>query len=225
MISSFFGKSILLNKKKYFIAKALLILFGLILIFLFILPFLLFKVLNIGNMLGLSIGVFFLCIGIFLSKIIATIKIVLKKKPCKIFLICILHILIVGFTLFIYAHCLMISKIATENHQTNTVIVLGCQVIGESPSIMLNERIDVCYNYLTNNPDSIAILSGGQGGDEGISEAECMYRALVKKGIPEDRLLKENKSTSTKENLEFSKDIILEKQLSSQVVIITNDFH
>ena len=52
-----------------------------------------------------------------------------------------------------------------------------------------------------------------------------MYRALLKKGISEDRLLKENQSTSTKENLTFSKQIILEKQLSTEVMIITNDYH
>ena len=52
-----------------------------------------------------------------------------------------------------------------------------------------------------------------------------MYRALLKKGISEDRLLKENQSTSTKENITFSKQIILEKQLSTEVMIITNDYH
>lgn len=212
-------------KKKYFIARLLIIILSLLFMFLFILPFLLFKVLNIGNILGLGIGIFILFIGIFLPAIITIITALFKKKSGKILIICLSSILLIGFTIFSYAHYLMISKISTKNQQINTVIVLGCQVIGESPSIMLKERIDTCYKYLCNNPDAIVILSGGQGMDEGISEAECMYRALVKKGISQNRLIQENQSTSTKENLKFSKEIILNKKLSTEVIIITNDFH
>ena len=218
-----FGKM----KKKYFLVRLLLTLFSSLLIFLFILPYLLllFKVLNIGNILGLCIGFFILFIGLFLPRIINIIKKLLKLKLGKILILFLSSILVIGFMFFTYAQYLMISKISTKNQQINTVIVLGCRVIGESPSIMLNERIDACYKYLTNNPYTIAILSGGQGIDEGISEAECMYRALLKKGISEDRLLKENQSTTTKENITFSKQIILEKQLSTEVMIITNDYH
>lgn len=119
----------------------------------------------------------------------------------------------------------MFSKISTDVYNAQTVIILGCQVIGESPSIMLNERINVGYRYLMENPHAKAILSGGQGNDERISEAECMYRALVNKGIEKDRLIKEEKSSSTYENLIFSKDIIQDKNLSTEVTLITNDFH
>ena len=218
-----FGKM----KKKYFLVRLLITLFSSLLIFLFILPYLLllFKVINIGNILGLCIGFFILFIGLFLPRIINIIKKLLKLKLGKILILFLSSILVIGFIFFTYAQYLMISKISTKNQQINTVIVLGCRVIGETPSIMLNERINACYKYLTNNPYAIAILSGGQGIDEGISEAECMYRALLKKGISEDRLLKENQSTSTKENLTFSKQIILEKQLSTEVMIITNDYH
>jgi len=212
-------------EKKYFIARLLITLVSFLLIFLFVLPFLLFRVVNIGNILGLGIGIFILFIGIFLPTIITIIKALLKKKSGKILIFCVSLILFIEFMIFTYVQYLMVSKISTKNQQINTVIVLGCQVIGESPSIMLNERINACYKYLTNNPETIVILSGGQGIDEGISEAECMYRALVEKGISKNRLLKENQSTSTKENIKFSKEIILNKQLSTEVMIITNDFH
>ena len=75
------------------------------------------------------------------------------------------------------------------------------------------------------NPEAVAILSGGQGSDETMSEAECMYRELTKKGISPDRLIKEDKSTNTYENIRNSKAIIDELELSGGVVIVTSEFH
>lgn len=211
--------------RKNFIFNFLFIILGLILIYLFSLPFLRFHVLNIGNKLGLAAGFFFILIGIFFSKIIDGIKSAWSKNAGKIFLIFVSSFLIFSFTIFLIANILMLSKISWKNPQKNIVIVLGCQVIGENPSIMLSERINAAYNYLLENPEAVAILSGGQGKTEAISEAECIFRNLVKKGISENRLLKEDKSTSTEENLLFSKKIIEENQLSSEVVLITNEFH
>ena len=123
-----FGKM----KKKYFLVRLLIILFSSLLIFLFILPYLLllFKVINIGNILGLCIGFFILFIGLFLPRIINIIKKLLKLKLGKILILFLSSILVIGFIFFTYAQYLMISKISTKNQQINTVIVLGCRVIG-----------------------------------------------------------------------------------------------
>ncbi len=66
---------------------------------------------------------------------------------------------------------------------------------------------------------------GVQGEDEDISESECMYRYLIDKGIEPERLYKEDKSTSTRENLKFSRKIIERELLNKQVAIATNEFH
>ncbi len=107
------------------------------------------------------------------------------------------------------------------------IVVLGAKVNGTSPSLTLSERIDAAYDYLTAHPDSIAILSGGQGSDEGISEAECMFRELTAKGIPRDRLWLEDKATSTWENLQFSLELIQEKTGHSptKLGIVSSEFH
>ena len=86
------------------------------------------------------------------------------------------------------------------------IVVLGAKVNGTEPSISLSDRITAAYDYLTENPGVIAILSGGQGSDEGISEAECMFRKLTAMGIDKNRLWLEDKATSTWENLNFSLD-------------------
>ncbi|MCC8045405.1 MAG: YdcF family protein [Clostridiales bacterium] len=94
------------------------------------------------------------------------------------------------------------------------VIVLGAQVRGTKPSLSLLKRLERAAEYAEENPDTVLILSGGQGPDEGISEAECMYRYLTEAGISEDRLIREDASTSTRENLVFSSEIIRGLQIS-----------
>ena len=103
------------------------------------------------------------------------------------------------------------------------VIVLGAGVNGTVPSKPLAKRIEEAYYYMSDNPDTLLIASGGQGMTESISEAECIKNELVKLGIDEDRIILEDKSTSTIENLKYSKDIINDD--NCKVGIITNSFH
>ena len=102
------------------------------------------------------------------------------------------------------------------------LIVLGAGLRGERPSLVLRNRINAAAKYLMENPDSKVVVSGGQGADELISEAEAMRRGLVELGISESRIIMEDKSTSTNENLTFSKAYI---PAGASVVIVTNKFH
>ena len=88
------------------------------------------------------------------------------------------------------------------------VIVLGAKVNGTVPSLSLRERINGAYHYLAAHPETICVVSGGQGNGELISEAQCMYNELSKLGIESDRIWLEEASTSTKENLQFSLALI-----------------
>lgn len=88
------------------------------------------------------------------------------------------------------------------------VIVLGAQVKGKQPSLALRRRLEAARKYLEENPRTLAVLSGGQGDGEDITEARCMYEYLTENGIEEGRLLLEEASTTTEENLSFSAEII-----------------
>ena len=88
------------------------------------------------------------------------------------------------------------------------IVVLGCGVNGTEPSLSLQNRIDAAYDYLSAHPESICVVSGGQGPGEDITEASCMKRELTEMGISPDRIWEEDKSTSTMENLEFSLAVI-----------------
>lgn len=137
-------------------------------------------------------------------------------------------ILCIGIAVFAVTETIVLK--ASTGHpeeKCEYVIVLGARVQDTSPSISLNERIHAAYDYLTQNPDVIAILSGGQGEDEGISEAQCMFRQLTSMGISADRLWLEDKSTSTWENLHFSMNIIEEKTGSrpEKAGILSSEYH
>lgn len=102
------------------------------------------------------------------------------------------------------------------------IVVLGAKVNGREPSGALRNRIAVAAEYLQANPDTIAVLSGGQGSDEQISEAQCMYENMIAKGIDPARLILEDQSTDTSENLIFSRKLIPE---DTKVGLVTNNFH
>jgi len=115
------------------------------------------------------------------------------------------------------------AALVTPPKNLDTIIVLGAKVNGTSPSGALRNRIQTAADYLIENPETIVIASGGQGPDEGISEAECIRRGLIERGIDESRILMEDASTSTFENLSFSLPLIDKENPS--VGIVTNNFH
>lgn len=132
---------------------------------------------------------------------------------------------VIGIGLVLLLTSCMVIANRKKPKENATVIVLGCRVYGERPSLMLMERLDAAYDFLIDNTDSMCIVSGGQGIDEDISEAECMYRYLTDKGINPERLFKEERSTSTRENLIYSKEIMDRNKLNQYVAIVTNEFH
>ncbi len=133
-------------------------------------------------------------------------------------------IILCGCILFVAVEAMIIGYSRREpEKEPDYLIVLGAQVRKTTPSLVLQYRIDKAAEYMLKHPDVIAIVSGGQGADEGISEALAMQDGLIAKGIEKERILMEDQSTSTKENLEFSKQYIDVEQ--NQVLVVTTDFH
>ena len=129
----------------------------------------------------------------------------------------------VAITWGIIAH----SARGTEEPESEYLVVLGAGVHGTVPSRSLRERLDAAYGYLTEHPDAVAIVSGGQGPGEEITEAKCMYDYLTSHGIDPDRVWMEDEATNTLENLRFSLDIIGEKHniRPEKIAIVSSEYH
>jgi len=159
----------------------------------------------------------------FWKRVVLSVK---KTKGGRVFVraavlltaLFLLYALTVGLMLIAYAD--------RAPEEGSVLIVLGCKVNGEAPSGMLIERLDTAAAYLEEHPSAVCIVSGGQGDGEDIPEALAMYRYLTEeKGISEERLLMEERSKNTVENLRFSAELMKEKELGTNVAVVTNGFH
>lgn len=114
----------------------------------------------------------------------------------------------------------------TQAPNIEYVIILGSGLKGSQLSIILQQRVDTGVAYLKQHPHMPVIVSGGQGPGEDIPEAEAMSRYLVGQGIDQTRIIQENRSTSTFENLKFSKDILQAQGVSQpSIMIVTSNYH
>ncbi|MCD7872554.1 MAG: YdcF family protein [Clostridiales bacterium] len=201
-----------LNVKKNFL-RFMFVIIGAALLIWYLAP-LASNIFNIGNALGTAVSIFLIIFGIFFNKIPKIPRSVIIAVICMVIVVCI---------------PLTANMIKYSNYKTDsgaqTVIVLGCKVNSTVPSKYLYNRCSAAAEYMKDNPLAVAVLSGGQGADEQISEAQCMENVLVKMGIDKNRLYKEDKSTDTRENIKFSSEIINRDHLSKEVVVVTNEFH
>lgn len=119
------------------------------------------------------------------------------------------------------------ASFGDPDEQCQYMVVLGAKVREDGPSVSLWDRIHAAYDYMTAHPEVTAVVSGGQGADEPMTEAQCMYEELVKLGIDPSRIWMEGEATSTWENLHFSLDLIEEKtgQRPNRIGLLSSEYH
>ena len=107
------------------------------------------------------------------------------------------------------------------------MVVLGAKVRTDGPSVSLWDRIYGAEEYLKAHPEVICVVSGGQGPDEHMTEAQAMFDELVKLGIDPDRIWLEDRATSTWENLTFALDLIETKTgiRPEKIGVVSSEYH
>ena len=148
----------------------------------------------------------------------------LARVATRVFtVILIIGLLVVGITEAVIIH----ASFGSPKEQVQYMVVLGAKVRHDGPSVSLWDRIYGAYDYMQSHPDVIAIVSGGQGLDEPMTEAEAMYRELVNMGIDPQRIWLEDKATSTWENLQFSLNLIEEKTgiRPKKLGVLSSEYH
>lgn len=107
------------------------------------------------------------------------------------------------------------------------MVILGCQVKPWGPSTLLQDRLDTALAYLADHPDMTIVVSGGQGPDEPMSEAQCMFDYLTAHGVDGEQILLEEDSSNTLQNLQNTR-ALLEREgvdASDGVLVVSNGFH
>ena len=138
-------------------------------------------------------------------------------------LVLVLGLIVIGITEAV----IIKASFGSPRESVDFIVVLGAKVRETGPSASLWDRIYGARDYMEAHPDVIAILSGGQGDDEPITEARAMYDALVDLGIDPDRLWLEEEATNTYENIHYALDIIAEKcgQHPEKLGVVSSEYH
>lgn len=184
-----------------------------------------FGIKNIGNIAGIVISICFIfrfgfenfyfrikniCAGHTFTKILLRIAQISASAFVAY------AVIVSGFMVFA-----MLSKPA----ENATAVVLGAEVKPWGPSVLLRQRINAAEKYMTENPGTDAVVTGGKGENEVMSEGQCMFEEMVKDGIKPDRIYIENQASNTNQNMRFSMKIITENKLNRNIAVVSDSYH
>ncbi len=172
---------------------------------------------TIGNAISLFLGLFFIGFYFIYPKLSAFWRRLTNAGLLAVTLVLVAMFVFIGIN----------GSKNTVRFDEDCVLVLGCGIRGETILPTLQLRLDKCMEYLRKNPSALVIVSGGQGRNESISEAEAMKRYLISKGVNAGQILEENRSRNTKQNFQYSKEL-MDRHFSSKsysVACITSDYH
>lgn len=178
------------------------------------------------SILNVNSGTLFFLIWFLISAFFIVIDCLIYFKvfeKYKVFKRIFIFICTIGICIFLTILGLILSKMNVKNvNNLDYIIVLGAQVKDDKPSIVLKYRLDKAVSYLKENENTFVIASGGKGNNEKYTEASIMKKYLIENGINEERIITEDKSHTTKENLINSKKLTGNNK---SIGIVTNNFH
>ncbi len=141
--------------------------------------------------------------------------------------------------IYLYFECMIIGAIIVNSmtaryeprHNKDFIIILGCAIRDDgTPLPLLKGRIDRALEFRNKQKeetgkDLIFITSGGQGKNEVISESASMKKYLMDQGVPESRIIEENQSENTYQNMKFSKEKIDAVNPDGKIAFATTNYH
>ena len=188
-------------------------------------------VLSSGSLLAMALALRFAARGYawwgYALAFVAALIVLHHFLPAKLWRVLVVLVCI-GVLYFCFVESFVIRSARTDKEpERDYLIVLGAAVYKDQPSLTLVRRLEGALDYLNTYPKSVAIVSGGMGPGETVTEAKAMHDWLIAHGIPEERILQEPRATSTQENLAFSFQIIRERgdEPDGHVAIVSSAYH
>ena len=140
-----------------------------------------------------------------------------------------LAVLALGIALFCALEIVIAVNSRTEiNGEPEVMGIFGCQVKPWGPSVLLQDRLDTALEYLETDSDITIVVTGGKGDDEHVSEARCMYDYLIEHGGDKSRIIMEDMSRNTSQNIQHTKAMLNAMGydlLQEDYLLVSNGFH
>ncbi len=188
------------------------------------------------NLLGIFIGIFMILGSLVCVFFLYQTPVLVDMSPKGI---ATFIAKIVLASLFVYFECILLATAICLNlaasfkpaYNKDFIIILGCSIKKDGTLYpLLRGRVDKAIAFYHEQEEktgkkAIFVPSGGQGSDEVISEGEAMKRYLLEQGIPEEQILPETESTTTLENMRFSKKLIDSVKPDAKVAFSTTNYH
>ena len=184
-----------------------------------------FHIFKAGNLLGVVICLIALFRTAFSSVYHQMDAFMLQNTITKIIWLIIKYGCIMFAIYAVIVSICMIAAMKIKPKKNATAVILGAQVKPWGASRLLLQRIKAAENYLDRNPGVKAIASGGQGDNEPMSEAACILENMRKDGVDPDRIIVEDQSVNTEQNLLYSVRILRERQLGDSIAIVSDSYH
>ena len=188
-------------------------------------------VLSSGGLLAMALALRFAARGYawwgYALAFVAALIVLHHFLPAKLWRVLVV-LACIGVLYFCFVESFVIRSARTDKEpERDYLIVLGAAVYKDQPSLTLVRRLEGALDYLNTYPKSVAIVSGGMGPGETVTEGKAMHDWLIAQGIPEERVLIEDKATSTMENLKFSFQIIRDRgdEPDGNIAIVSSAYH
>ncbi len=148
-----------------------------------------------------------------------------KKHTLRNIILALLLVGVLGFSALLGA--VLWGRFDHVTGEPQIMVILGCQVMPWGPSTLLQDRMDKALDYLGEHPDMTVVVSGGQGSNEHMTEAQAMHDYLVEHGVPANRILQEDQSHNTWQNLSYTRELLEEEgyDMTNGIVVVSNGFH
>lgn len=192
---------------------------------LFLLPVFLQGIVVSGNLLGVLLSAALLLWGLFPRWFRAVGQRLQKHRAARALRAFLAVCLAIGVGLAAGLPFVMIPALSVTPDDDATLVILGCDVIGDQPGVMLQERLDAAYAWLQEHPSAAIVVTGGRASARDLSEADAMAEWLLRKGVDADRIYRDDTALSTSDNIRNAERIIQANGLSPALAVATSDYH
>ena len=119
------------------------------------------------------------------------------------------------------------TRVAAGDGAPEVMVIFGCKVDPDGPSILLRDRLDTALGYLEAHPDMTVVVAGGQGSDGPVSAAQAMYDYLTAHGVDGENIVLEENSSNTWENIRYTLELFQDGTVEStgKILAVSNGFH